>query len=152
MWSCACDQVMELVREPVAAVRGAVGGEPVNDRRLQLLFAFAGEEDETGDGDECAAEHLFIWILEDPGGVELRLGRQARLRRECPEDSRLREVRVGWCVRRSRRQEWASDLLHRFEVAALVRAPDLDHYGSTVLVHTAGFAQGGDHVVGEEEG
>jgi hypothetical protein len=43
-------------------------------------------------------------------------------------------------------------LLHRFEVATLVRAPDLDRYRRAGFGDAACFAQGGDHVVGEEEG
>ena len=61
------------------------------------------------------------------------------------------EVGIGWRVRRARRQEGPRDLLHRFEVAALVRAPDLDHDRRARLGDAAGLAQRGDHVVGEEE-
>jgi hypothetical protein len=63
-----------LVREPVAPVGGAVGGEAVDDRRLQLLFAFgAGEDGKARDCDEGAAERLRVWVFEYPVGVELAL-------------------------------------------------------------------------------
>ena len=65
---------MELVGEPVAPIRGAVGSEAVDDRGLQLLFVFgAGQEGEACDGDEGAAERLCVWILEYPARVELDL-------------------------------------------------------------------------------
>jgi DNA-binding PadR family transcriptional regulator len=130
-----------------------VGREAVDDRRLQLLFAFgAGEDGEARDGDKGAAERLRVWIFEHPGGVELVVRRQAGLPRERLEGSGLREVWVGWRIRRARGKEGPCEVLHRFEVAALVRAPDLDHDRCARLGDAACFAQGGDHVVGEEEG
>ena len=62
-----------------------------------------------------------------------------------------RVVRLGRRVGRARRQERPHDRLHRLEVVALVRSPDLDHHRRARLGDTAGLAQRGDHVVGEEE-
>ena len=45
------------------------------------------------------------------------------------EGAGLLEVGVGRSVRRARREERAGDHLHRLEVAVLVPAPHLDHYG-----------------------
>jgi hypothetical protein len=49
------------------------------------------------------------------------------------------------------RKEWASDLLHRFEVAVLVQAPYLDHHGRAGLSDPLRLAQCSHHVVREEE-
>jgi hypothetical protein len=64
--SGASDEVVVLVREPVAAVGASVRGEAVHDGRLQLVFAFApGGRGEPRDGDHRAAERLGVVVGEE---------------------------------------------------------------------------------------
>ena len=124
----ACDQVVVLVREPVAAVGSAVGGEAVDDRRPSTPARVRGRR---GRRDRRRRPSRGPASLR-PGTRAARCCRTRSRGRDRPgrkglEHAGLREVGVGWRVRRARREERPRDLLHRLEVAALVRAPDLDH-------------------------
>src|SRR5581483_4972206 len=98
------------------------------DRGLELFLSVGASQDsESRDGDERAAEGSVVGVLERPRRVELRFGAEAGPRRELAQQPGLREVGIGRRIRRPGWEERPRDLLHRLEVATLVRAPHLDH-------------------------